>query len=77
MATMTELQAAVQRNTDVGDSVVTLIEGIVQQLKDAEGNPAAIAELITKLDADTAKLSKAVTDNTPEAPPAEASFRRN
>ena len=70
MATIAELEAAVVRNTDAEDSVIVLLKGISQQLKDANasGNPAAIAEVITRLDAGTAKLAAAVVENTPQAP---------
>lgn len=69
MATIQELQAAVSRVTDAEDSVVVLLKGISQQLKDAQasGNPQAIADVIAKLDANTAKLSAAVVENTPSA----------
>lgn len=65
MATIAELQAAVARETDAEDSVIVLLKGISQQLKDAQGDPNAIADVIAKLDANTAKLSAAVTENTP------------
>lgn len=67
MATMADLEAAVTRNTDVDESVLTLLAGISQQLKDAQGDPAKIAEVIAKLDANTQKMSDAVTANTPAA----------
>lgn len=69
MATMQELQAAVQRNTSVDDSVITLLQGISQQLKDAQAqnDPKAIQDVITQLDADTQKMTDAVTANTPAA----------
>lgn len=67
MATMAELQAAVTRNTDVDESVLTLLAGISQQLKDAQGDPAAIADVIAKLDANTQKMADAVSANTPAA----------
>lgn len=69
MATLQELTAAVQRNTDVDDSVITLLSGISQQLKDAlaSNDPAAIQTLITQLDANTQKMADAVTANTPSA----------
>jgi hypothetical protein len=67
MATIEELEAAVTRNTDVDESVLTLLAGISQQLKDAQGNPAKIAEVIAKLDANTQKMADAVTANTPSA----------
>ena len=69
MATMQELQAAVQRNSDVDDSVIVLLNGIVQQLKDAQAanDPAAIQAVIDAIDADTKKMADAVTANTPAA----------
>jgi hypothetical protein len=65
MATIQELQAAVQRTTDAEDSVIVLLKGIAQQLKDAGGNPVEIQKVITALDANTAKLAAAVVENTP------------
>ena len=69
MSTIEELKAAVARNTAVDESVITLLAGISQQLKDAlaTGNPAAIQEVITQLDANTQKMADAVTANTPAA----------
>lgn len=69
MATITELQAAVARDTDAENSVITLLQGISQQLKDAKaaGDPAALDKVIADLDANTARLATAVTDNTPAA----------
>ena len=69
MATMQELQASVQRNTDVDDSIITLLNGISQQLKDAlaSNDPAAIQAVITQLDSNTQRLTDAVTANTPAA----------
>jgi hypothetical protein len=69
MATMQELQAAVQRNSDVDDSVIVLLNGIVQQLKDAlaSQDPQAIQSVIDSIDADTKKMADAVTANTPAA----------
>jgi chromosome segregation ATPase len=67
MATMADLEAAVTRNTDVDESVLTLLAGISQQLKDAQGDPAKIADVIAKLDANTQKMADAVSANTPAA----------
>lgn len=71
MATIQELTLAVDRNTAVDDSVITLLQGIVQQLKDAQASndPAAIDALIVKLDANTQKMADAVTANTPAEQP--------
>lgn len=69
MATMDELKAAVTRNTSVDDSVLALLQGISQQLKDAQAanDPQAIADVIAQLDANTQKMTDAVTANTPSA----------
>lgn len=70
MATMTDLQAAVTRETDAENSVVALLEGISQQLKDAKAanDPAALDKVIADIDANTAKMALAVTANTAPAP---------
>lgn len=71
MATLDQLKAAVARETEVENSVVTLLVGISQQLKDARDqntgkiDPAALDAIIADLDANTATLGKAVTDSTP------------
>lgn len=72
MTKLDDLNAAVERNTAVDDSVLTLLEGIVQQLKDAQASndPQAIDNLIAKLDANTQKMTDAVTKNTPHEEPA-------
>lgn len=69
MATMDQLKAAVQRNTDVDSSVITLLQGISQQLKDAQAanDPSAIQTVIDQIDANTKAMSDAVTANTPSA----------
>ncbi len=69
MGIMDDLKAAVTRNTDVDDSVVLLLQGISQQLKDAQAanNPQAITDVIAQLDANTQKMADAVTANTPAA----------
>ena len=66
MATMQDLRAAVERNTSVDDSVLTLISGISQQLKDAQAqnDPQAIQDIINQLDANTQKMTDAVKANT-------------
>lgn len=75
MATINDLKAAVERNTSVDDSVLTMLTGLVQQLKDAQANndPAAIDQLIAQLDANTQKMTDAVTANTPAEEPSEPS----
>jgi chromosome segregation ATPase len=65
MAKIDDLAAAVERNTEVGASVVTLLNGIAQQLRDAQGDPAKIEALIATLDSETQTLKDAVVANTP------------
>lgn len=67
MATMDELRAAIARNHDAENSVIELLKGISQQLKDAQSNndPAAIAAVIAEIDQSTDKLAAAVVENTP------------
>lgn len=69
MATMVELRDAVHRNTAVDESVITLLEGISVQLKEALANddPEAVQALIDELDANTKRMTDAVTANTPSA----------
>jgi hypothetical protein len=61
------LQAAVEKNGEVEASAITLIQGIAQQLKDAQTDPAAIAALSDKLTAQADALAAAVVANTPAA----------
>lgn len=68
MATIDDLKAAVERNTTVGGSVQTLVSQIVQMLRDAQNQPdvsAALDEVITQLDTETAQFQDLVTANTP------------
>lgn len=67
MATMNDVLAAVERNTSIDDSVLAMLEGLSQQLKDAQASndPAAMDEVIRKLDANTQKMTEAVSKNTP------------
>lgn len=74
MATMQDLKDAVSRNTSVDASIIALLQGISQQLKDAQAanDPAAIQSVIDQLDANTRSISDAVTANTPASPTAPA-----
>ena len=71
MATLTDLQAEVSRNTDVDQSAITLLNGLtakIQQLIDAGADPAAFQKLADDLKASTDQLAAAVAANTPAAP---------
>jgi len=68
--TLDDVLADVTAQTTVVQSVLTLIEGLKQQLADAlaSGDPAKVQAVLDGLEANTASLSAAVTANTP-APP--------
>ena len=70
MAKQDELEAAVAAETEVGDSVVVLLEQIHQQLKDAQasGDPARIDAVIASLNAKKQAWADAVIKNTDAAP---------
>lgn len=72
MATMEDLKAAVARNTSAENSVIELLKGISQQLKDAQAanDPAAVQAVIDQIDANTSAAAAAVVANTPTPPPA-------
>lgn len=66
MSKLDDLNAAVTRNTDAENSVIVLLEGISQQLKDANtANDPKIQAVIDQIDANTAKAAAAVVANTP------------
>lgn len=62
-----QLKAKVTANTAVTQSSVLLIQGLVQQLKDAADDPAELQAVIAEIEANTAALAAAVPANTPAA----------
>src|SRR5258708_29817391 len=70
MATIQDVSAAVAAESSVDDSIITLLNGIVQQLKDAQasGDPAALDVIVAGIQANTKKIQDAVTANTPVTP---------
>jgi len=66
MATLQDVLADVQQESDIDDSIITLLTNISQQLKDAQAqnDPAAIQSVINQIDANKKKISDAVTANT-------------
>lgn len=71
MATMQDLRSAVERNNSLEDSVLVMLQGISQQLKDAQAqnDPKAIQDVIDQLDANNQKMADAVAANTPAEQP--------
>lgn len=72
MATLADLKAAVEAQTTVDSSVVTLLQGLSSQLAAAiaANDPAAIQAVLDGINANTKTLSDAVAANTPAAPKA-------
>lgn len=69
MASVKDLSDAIERNRTVTDSVVTLLQGISQQIKDAQTSqdPAAMDQVVSQIDSNTQRLAQAVQANTPAA----------
>lgn len=70
MATIQELADDVAAQATIVDSVLTLVQGLSQQLADAIANgadPAALQAIKDQLDANTQRLADAVSENTPQA----------
>lgn len=65
---LSTLTADVAANTDAVASAVTLLDTLAQELRDAAGDPAAVAALADSISANTAALASAVAANTPAAP---------
>lgn len=70
MATIQDVSNAVSQESSVDDSIITLLNGIVQQLKDAQASndPAALDAVVAGIQANTKKIQDAVTANTPVTP---------
>lgn len=66
-AEIDRLTASVTALTTVDDSLVALVGNLAQLIRDNAADPAALNSLADKLDAESAKVAAAVTDNTPAA----------
>lgn len=60
-----KLKAAVEANTNATQSVVTLVQTLAQQIKDASDDPAQVVALADSLMQNTQAIADAVTANTP------------
>jgi len=63
------LTASVTNLTTVDDSLVALVTNLAQTIRDNATDPKALNDLADKLDAESAKVSEAVTANTPAEQP--------
>lgn len=66
MGTYKDLGDAIARNTNASDSILAMLQDVVQKLKDAQAanDPAAIDAAIQHLDANTNRLAAAAVKNT-------------
>lgn len=64
----TRLEQEVAQNSDVIQSVVTLLTNIADAIRDAAGNQQKVEALATKLDTQTQALADAVAASTPADP---------
>lgn len=65
MALIDDLLTEVQRNSTIGDSVLALIQKLVDQ---SGGDPVKLQAALDALKADSDKLEAAVVANTPQEP---------
>jgi len=70
MATLADIQAAVAAEKTVEDSVLALLSGLAQQLKDAiaSNDHVAMQAVVDSLNTNAAAMAAAVTANTPTPP---------
>jgi len=66
-----ELQAAVEENTTVDQSIMTLVDGLAAQIESLKNDPAKLAALAKSLRDSSALTVAKVLANTPQEPPPE------
>lgn len=64
---LTELTAAVAKDTEVDSSAITLLNGLKTALDAAGTDPAALKALSNQLGSNSQALADAITANTPAA----------
>jgi len=70
-AAMDRLTSEVAENSTAVDSVLALVEGLAQQIRDNAEDPAKLNALADELDAKQQAIAAAVAANTPAPPPEE------
>lgn len=63
------LKASVARNTEVVQSAVALVQGLAQQIRDAQDDPEELNRIADEMEANATQLADAVAANTPSAQP--------
>lgn len=71
-AELDRLTASVTKIKDQDDSIIALVNGLAQQIRDNANNPAALNALADSLDAEAQKVADAVSANTTPPPPTPA-----
>lgn len=66
-----DLTVAVEENTTLDDSIITLVDGLASQIAALKDDPAKLAALAASLRAKSAAISAAITANTEVEPPPE------
>lgn len=67
MADLTELKAAVADEHDVGQSAIALLTQLTDLVEANATDPAALADIVSSVRADSQALADSVTANTPAA----------
>jgi TolA-binding protein len=62
---LARLQASVTNLTNISAGIITMVTGLAQQIRDADGDTDQLNALADQLDTDAANMAKAITDNTP------------
>ena len=65
MADLSALQAEVERNTEVDQSAITLLNGLAAKIEELKTDPAALQALADSMRSSSDNLAAAVTANTP------------
>jgi uncharacterized protein YoxC len=67
-AELDRLTAEVSETSTAVDSIIALVEGLAQQIRDNVSDPAALTKLADELDAKQQAIAAAVSANTPQQP---------
>lgn len=68
MADLSTIQAAVEADTTVDQSAITLLNSLAEQLRNAANDPAEVQAIADQLNQNSSALAAAVSANTPAAP---------
>ncbi len=67
-ASLDRLTTEVAETKSAVDSVLTLVDGLADQIRALKDDPAKLEELANELDAKQAEIAAKVLENTPAAP---------